>query len=249
MQDHRTEDPDPSEEEQDFAILDLLLHEGGGSLWSADELAAELGSTLNVQDALARLSAAGLVHRLDGFAFPTPLGHSLRAAGELGIPQGPPLGHQPQSKEVPSRHVQSANQQGLQGLCRSPFDSDERRSGARNEGFRGSSPRGGSVEGRSVGLALGSARGAGRAVSMAGVGGSEPDAEGCPLGEHGRRCRLLPVECSQGGAKLVAAVDVELAVDAARLRFHGVDRRVEDLADLSESQLTFQEAEKLSLGG
>lgn len=71
MQDHRTEDPDPSEEAQDFAVLDLLLHERGGWLWSADELAAELGSRLNVQDALARLSAAGLVHRLDRFAFPT----------------------------------------------------------------------------------------------------------------------------------------------------------------------------------
>jgi predicted transcriptional regulator len=71
MQDHRIEDSNPSEEEQDFAVLDLLLHETGSGLWSTDELAAELGSTLNAKDALARLAAAGLVHRLDRFAFPS----------------------------------------------------------------------------------------------------------------------------------------------------------------------------------
>jgi len=53
----------------DAAILHLLVDEPG--LWSDDEVAREIGRELAVTDALARLCGHGLVHRLDGYVFPT----------------------------------------------------------------------------------------------------------------------------------------------------------------------------------
>jgi hypothetical protein len=56
----------------DHAILTLLLHERSPGPWAIDELVREIGDRIAVEDAIARLYGAGLIHRLDpGFVFPT----------------------------------------------------------------------------------------------------------------------------------------------------------------------------------
>jgi hypothetical protein len=51
-------------------IVNMLLVER--VLWSDDEVAREAGGDpLEAEDALTRLHAAGLVHRLEGFVFAT----------------------------------------------------------------------------------------------------------------------------------------------------------------------------------
>jgi hypothetical protein len=70
MQDERndtiTDDGSPTEQ----TILMLLLG-GRQSVWSVDELVAEIGRRLDTIDTLDRLRAAGLVHRCGEFAFAT----------------------------------------------------------------------------------------------------------------------------------------------------------------------------------
>ena len=51
------------------AILGLLLDPEAQRPWAVDELVREIGDQLAITDALVRLRAAGLVHRLDGFVF------------------------------------------------------------------------------------------------------------------------------------------------------------------------------------
>ena len=53
----------------DRALLDVMIEEGR-SLWAVHELARELG--VGVEDSIARLHGAGLIHRLGGeFVFLT----------------------------------------------------------------------------------------------------------------------------------------------------------------------------------
>ncbi|HEX4484559.1 MAG TPA: hypothetical protein VH081_12355 [Solirubrobacteraceae bacterium] len=52
-----------SGEHSELVVLTLLLEHSSQRLWSLDELARELGSELQAADAVASLSAAGLVHR------------------------------------------------------------------------------------------------------------------------------------------------------------------------------------------
>jgi predicted transcriptional regulator len=63
----------------DSTVLRLLLD--GREPWSVDELVRELQDPA-ARDAVARLSEAGLIHRLDNFAFPT---RTARRAAELEI--------------------------------------------------------------------------------------------------------------------------------------------------------------------
>jgi hypothetical protein len=66
------------------AALDLLLTSGGPGLWSMAELARALGSEVLAADAVAGLSAAGLVHRHGEFVFATRAAvRSLALAEEL----------------------------------------------------------------------------------------------------------------------------------------------------------------------
>ncbi len=56
----------------DLAVLDLLLHDRSSGPWAIEELVREIGDRVAVEDALARLYGAGLVHRLqEGFVFAT----------------------------------------------------------------------------------------------------------------------------------------------------------------------------------
>jgi hypothetical protein len=50
-----------------FAVLVLLLDPAGSGQWSLTELAREVGWESAVADAVVRLHAAGLVHRVGGF--------------------------------------------------------------------------------------------------------------------------------------------------------------------------------------
>jgi hypothetical protein len=65
------EGPD-KENQADWSILSLLLaSEEHAGLWSVDELALEIASSVEAADAIARLHRAGLVHRCGEFVFPT----------------------------------------------------------------------------------------------------------------------------------------------------------------------------------
>jgi hypothetical protein len=64
----------PAEEDAqvEHAILGLLLVSPQvPGLWSADEIAREIGNPVATADALARLDGAGLIHRCEGFVFPS----------------------------------------------------------------------------------------------------------------------------------------------------------------------------------
>jgi hypothetical protein len=63
---HRLED-DVAER----GVLSVLMNSETPGLWSEAEVARELGDRLAVIDAICALQAAGLVHRCQGFVFPT----------------------------------------------------------------------------------------------------------------------------------------------------------------------------------
>lgn len=70
MQANDTRSVAEQESDTDRAIMEMLLADPG--LWSADEAKREMGANpLLVEDGLNRLYAAGLIHRLDVFVFPT----------------------------------------------------------------------------------------------------------------------------------------------------------------------------------
>jgi hypothetical protein len=58
------------ERETDATVLDLLKS-GEPWPWSVEEVARELGDDIEAVDSLNRLHGAGLIHRLDGFVWPT----------------------------------------------------------------------------------------------------------------------------------------------------------------------------------
>jgi hypothetical protein len=59
------------DDEIDRAILALLIGESAAGPWAVEELVREIGDPIVVDDALARLHGAGLIHRIEGFAFAT----------------------------------------------------------------------------------------------------------------------------------------------------------------------------------
>jgi hypothetical protein len=70
-----------SEDEIDNTVVGFLLDKPWWP-WSLEEIARELGARPDAEDAVARLTGAGLVHRLGDFAFPT---RSLRRASKLRL--------------------------------------------------------------------------------------------------------------------------------------------------------------------
>ncbi len=79
MQTKATRSHDVSEDQTDTAILTMLLADPG--VWAVDEIARELGDRLRATDGVGRLYAAGLVHRLDGFVFPSRAAARANALG------------------------------------------------------------------------------------------------------------------------------------------------------------------------
>lgn len=69
MRDQRT--PAEREEDDDRAVLTMLVDNDNHRPWSVQEVTAEIGDALVVTDCLDRLSAGGLVHRLEGFVCAT----------------------------------------------------------------------------------------------------------------------------------------------------------------------------------
>ncbi|HEV3002084.1 MAG TPA: hypothetical protein VGW75_15180 [Solirubrobacteraceae bacterium] len=73
MHDERT--PAGDDDRADAAILDLLLYDDHRHPWADEEIARDIGDRLTVTDALSRLERTGLIHRRDGFVFPTRAAH------------------------------------------------------------------------------------------------------------------------------------------------------------------------------
>jgi HD-like signal output (HDOD) protein len=70
-----------SEEQRDSSVLNLLFCNASWP-WSVAEIARELQDQDGTVDAVARLTEAGLVHRLGEFVFPT---RTARRANELDV--------------------------------------------------------------------------------------------------------------------------------------------------------------------
>jgi hypothetical protein len=79
MPEERT--PTPAEEDQrlDHKIIVLLLDREAQGPWSEQEVERELGC--DVTDSLARLYAAGLIHRLQGFVWATRAALAAESTG------------------------------------------------------------------------------------------------------------------------------------------------------------------------
>jgi hypothetical protein len=80
--------PSTAEDAFDAALLDLLIHDHP-SLWSISELSRSLTSssqttdgteppTHETEDAIERLFAAGLIHRMGQFVFATRSAHAVK---------------------------------------------------------------------------------------------------------------------------------------------------------------------------
>jgi hypothetical protein len=80
MRDERTRTPAEEDATIDSAVLGLMICAGGERPWARDEIDRAIGE--DTTDSLNRLYAAGLIHRLDGFAWAT---RAAIAAEELSI--------------------------------------------------------------------------------------------------------------------------------------------------------------------
>ena len=66
------------EARMDAAVLALMLDDDAQRPWADTEVCREVGDDVGASDALDRLEASGLIHRLSGFAWATR--PALRAA-------------------------------------------------------------------------------------------------------------------------------------------------------------------------
>ena len=85
MQDQRSsDDVVRADDHAERVVLALLLDDRQPGWWSLRELALEIGAELPTTDAVARLHAAGLLHRCHEFVWPTRAAlrsHRLAEAG------------------------------------------------------------------------------------------------------------------------------------------------------------------------
>jgi hypothetical protein len=70
MQAQPTLTPAEADDQADASVLALLIEDDNQRPWAVDEVLRELGDELAATDALARLQAGGVIHRLEGFVFP-----------------------------------------------------------------------------------------------------------------------------------------------------------------------------------
>ncbi len=66
---HQHPTHEPAGEPRERAVFALLVNPEEQRPWSVGELELEIGSSIGVEDSLARLHAAGLVHRCGEFAW------------------------------------------------------------------------------------------------------------------------------------------------------------------------------------
>jgi hypothetical protein len=69
LSDDVSRNPAEDERNSDAEVLSLLLGDDAQRPWAVEELEREVGDKIAVNDSLARLYGAGLVHRLEGFVF------------------------------------------------------------------------------------------------------------------------------------------------------------------------------------
>jgi hypothetical protein len=74
-------EPLVSEEQRDSTVLTVMLCEKSSYPWSVEEIARTIHSRIDAIDSVCCLEAAGLVHRIGAFLFPTL---AARRADELG---------------------------------------------------------------------------------------------------------------------------------------------------------------------
>jgi hypothetical protein len=65
-----SDDVAQAERDIDKGVIELLLHSQQWP-WSVEEIGREPGDRIGAEDALSRLTRAGLAHRHDEFVFPT----------------------------------------------------------------------------------------------------------------------------------------------------------------------------------
>jgi hypothetical protein len=67
-----------------LTLLDLLLTDEAPGLWSHDEIARAMGDPVVAIDATDTLHAAGLIHRVGDFVFPTRAAARYRSLEQSG---------------------------------------------------------------------------------------------------------------------------------------------------------------------
>jgi hypothetical protein len=75
-------DPREAERHTDNTILGLMFNDASSWPWSIEEIARELDNSAKARDAVSRLTADGLLHRIGDFVFPT---RAARRGAEIEI--------------------------------------------------------------------------------------------------------------------------------------------------------------------
>lgn len=60
-----------SDRQHDASVLTMLIYDSSCALWSVEEVMRMHGNRTDAADSLNRLVAAGLLHRIGEFVFPT----------------------------------------------------------------------------------------------------------------------------------------------------------------------------------
>jgi len=82
MQNERIQRVERDDVRSDHTVLELLITED--RLWSFEEVVRELGERVVIEDAVARLHGAGLIHRLESFVFATRAAMRAWQLSEVG---------------------------------------------------------------------------------------------------------------------------------------------------------------------
>jgi hypothetical protein len=84
MHDEPTSVPACGRDGLQHALLDLLLTDASPGLWSHDEIVVAMGDRVHAVDAIDSLHAAGLLHRVGEFVFPTRAAARYRRLEQAG---------------------------------------------------------------------------------------------------------------------------------------------------------------------
>ena len=84
MHDETTSGPALELDRVQSTLLELLLTDEAPGLWSHDEIAHAMGDPVIAVDAVEALHAAGLLHRVGDFVFPTRAAARYRRLEQAG---------------------------------------------------------------------------------------------------------------------------------------------------------------------